>query len=1010
MPVYERDIDIYDGISFSHLQEIQHPEAPTLSETWGAAWDMTATQGAWDWATEEEFEDDPEFMARKWEKLPEEHSHLYSALSQAGSQAEYNDILARDKKNQENYAMIANSGVTGILSSLSTGILDPILLPLWFVPFAGQGFRAANVAGRIGRISAYAGADMAAREAIMHHAEPDRTANETYKNLLIAASVSAGLGVMSMKTMQRVPKLDKNKLVDELERRAGNVADMEVAGGSVGAMKVGDAKPSLKMEAPVKGAKWWKELMIKTPVLRAAFSTDEGLAAPAKRISELVYTGQIKQKHLLGIADDYQIPVDVLAKTISKMNRANNVAEIASIKSALKAKGVKVVRGELENYVEKLIVTKGKFGLPDHLEPYRELLMKMAKRVDKGRSARFARLKDQNMTNAEEVALYNEAYGPRIFSKKKMRDETAFWVKSVIKGYIAAGSTRTYEELEKRAIQAYRNATSTAKHLDASLSGIKHIPHSKHRVKPITLQIHDDFIEDWLVRDVIKAEEYLDRLEGELLLRERYGTKNVELGDHGVTVKTISKEYEDEFIEAHRKLIKVGKVNEADRLTRKYETYKKDLQHVLNKVVGVGDHDGVITGGLATFLNEIRAWTAGAWNGNSVIASVQEPMKVAIHHGFGPALKVMRPLQFQGKKTAQQIQQLKSYGIGMEMQSHHTAALARAEVDDDMFAEGFRTLGSRVVAPALYKWNGQNLFNDIGKVGAATVHGDQVIRYALGKQATKVGSTEYKMTIAEFANLGIGKSQLNRIKAMAKKENGFTEIDGTYFPNLDEWADDHIADVLGNSMLLYGDSIILSGGTGTVPRILDNSLGAMVTQFKRILFNMQGQTMVPAAQRIAHGDMRAARGVSAMVGVAWLQYQFRLGMTVGFDQDEFEKRWNAMTIQEHIFHAYDRSGLGGLMFDFFAAGDNMLEGGISSSLGLDQGRRRFLQGKTAIGNIMPAFAWGERVVRAGVSPFTEDGMKQADAAALGMSLPLRNIFYYDFILDEIQQAAIQDLP
>jgi len=476
---------------------------------WRAAWATTATQGAINWFNEPSYEDDPAFEVN-WSSMPEEQRHIFPELQEAGSQLEYDSIVERDRVNRENYSIIANGGVDGIIAAFATGILDPITLPLWFVPFVGTGFKAAGAGGRIGRISGYALADVAARDTILHHSDPSRTANETYKNLLIAASVSSALGMMSMRTMARVPNTTKKTVVDEVERHAGQTADIELAGQSVGAMFVGKVKPSVALEKPVRGAKWWRHTMIQTPVLRSAFSTEVNLAAPAKRMSELVYSGITKEKHLLGIADDFAVPVDVEARTIGKINMAVNLSEIKKLRSALKKKGVLIKTEELNNLMESMVVYGDVYRIPKHLEPHRELFFPMAKRIRENRAIRLERLQKQRMLSDDVEPKFNKFYGPRLFSKKKMDELPNVWVAGVVRGYKARGSTKTVEQLEERALQAYRNAATTAKHLDAELGGIRRIPRSRKTLKGISLEIYDEFIEEFLIRDVIKAEAHLN--------------------------------------------------------------------------------------------------------------------------------------------------------------------------------------------------------------------------------------------------------------------------------------------------------------------------------------------------------------------------------------------------------------------------------------------------------------------------------------------------------------------
>jgi hypothetical protein len=185
----------------------------------------------------------------------------------------------------------------------------------------------------------------------------------------------------------------------------------------------------------------------------------------------------------------------------------------------------------------------------------------------------------------------------------------------------------------------------------------------------------------------------------------------------------------------------------------------------------------------------------------------------------------------------------------------------------------------------------------------------------------------------------------------------------------------------------------------------------MLTQFRNVFFNMQGKTIMPVAQRIAHGDMRAARGLTAMMAQSWLIYQIRFAGKVGYDPDKIKAEWNKQNIQDHIRESLERSGMTGLTFEMFSALDNLAEGNFSRMVGLNEGSRYFYRRTMGLGQMVPGISWLEKVGRGSIGAgLSTQGFTQADANALGYTLPLRTIFYLDPLMDKIQESAVSSLP
>ena len=1002
MPVYERQVDAYDDMGIADMIEIDQPGKPGIDQVVDSVWQTSATKGLWDWISEPEFPEDPSFNP-DWKTLEPEYQHIYSELAEAKSLEEFRSIQRREDSNRDHYDVIARSGLEGITYSLAAGMLDPITLPLWFIPVT-KGFQAAGTVGKMGRLTGFASADMAARESIMHHALPSRTADETTRAMLLTASGATAIGALAGRSSIRVPSKARKKVVDEAKWNANATQDAAVTEKSIGAAEVGEIRRSsieysVKDEMPAKGQKWFYNISVKSPNTRSAMAPFDGLAAPAATISQLVYTGVMKNKYLRGVSDWYSTPVD------SMVRNARNVAEMEAMDAIRLARreisdthGVKLSHNEIATMMERGVVYGNDAIRYPQLRPYIQAERKY-------RADLLDRMKRAGMLSDDvTIEKFNKHYGPRLYDNDAVRNNPKGWVKGVTSGYKARGDARTDDELFQRAIDAQRNVASLSKTGEASSFGRG--GGQSARLKSISLKIDDDYIEPFLIRDVRKARDALNRqLLPELILRERYG--NVLRTDDGLKVPALTEGYKKEFDPKYQALIKEGKNEEAKRLLKVHEQNLKDLDHVLKKIGGFGEYNTILTPKVAGFLNELRAYAGAAWLGNSMIASLHEPLRVAMEHGFTPMLRANRLTAFPIEKTRQYVEQMRAFGTGVELRTHGSTAVLRADIDSPpMLPAGAGSIAQRQLAPTMYKWNGQNWFNQTFKTGAATTHGDQMVRYAAGTQGAKKGSVEYTQTEARFAQLGIGKTEMKQLSKAI--DDGFVEeINGVYFIDLEGMTNKSLARKLGESMAMYADSVVVTPGTGALPMILDNQVGKMLTQFRNVFFNMQSKTIMPTASRIAHGDMRALRGMSAMMAMSWLIYQFRLYGRAGFDSEAFEEEWGKMSIQDHVREMIEASGMSGLTMEMFSMADSAVEGNLSRTFGMQEGARSRMGLATLV---PPGLSWAKRVSGAALSPLTEDGTTQADINAAGYAVPLRTMWYLDPLLDQIQESTANQFP
>lgn len=187
-------------------------------------------------------------------------------------------------------------------------------------------------------------------------------------------------------------------------------------------------------------------------------------------------------------------------------------------------------------------------------------------------------------------------------------------------------------------------------------------------------------------------------------------------------------------------------------------------------------------------------------------------------------------------------------------------------------------------------------------------------------------------------------------------------------------------------------------------------MGRMFTMYRNVFFNMQSKTIVPIAQRLKRGDMRTAQFLGASFGTAWMIYQVRMMGKSGWDLDTFEKEWDSMSFQSHVYAALNASGLLGLMPEMLDGADNLSQGKMMNLLGLNESTKNYYNRNLGLTGLSPGVAWADKVVRGTLGSAMSGGVTQDKVNGLMYSMPGRTIPYLDPALDAIQNELVNQFP
>jgi hypothetical protein len=155
-------------------------------------------------------------------------------------------------------------------------------------------------------------------------------------------------------------------------------------------------------------------------------------------------------------------------------------------------------------------------------------------------------------------------------------------------------------------------------------------------------------------------------------------------------------------------------------------------------------------------------------------------------------------------------------------------------------------------------------------------------------------------------------------------------------------------------------------------------------------------------QQMARGDMNALAGIFTAVGLGMAVEKLRLETSGRGDE---LKNYG---LQDWIRAGMDRSGAFTIPFEAFNMLDRAMEGHLSQKLELTEGSRYFYRnflgtlGGPIAGSMEDAYGLLQNI-----SP--ENDFTASDAHQLRKLMPYQNMFYTRWLLDQMEETAVEEL-
>jgi len=424
--------------------------------------------------------------------------------------------------------------------------------------------------------------------------------------------------------------------------------------------------------------------------------------------------------------------------------------------------------------------------------------------------------------------------------------------------------------------------------------------------------VHQGFLQDDL--PMILNRQY-DQLSAELGIREA-----LEIGPDGRFQSW--KDRLDAVKEDYKDLIQNAPDDRSkQRLRKERDIIVDDLIEMRDRLKGSTLRDEPTTHGWVNWLSsKLRAWTYSRFGGGFLITSQTDLASFKLRHGsIGKALTQYAKVTSKSMKNmAHGLPQneLEAAVAGQELGMGAQQAAARFGSEDLLngpyASHGIGHGNTRRVTGAIDKASGAT--TEFVAKASVLPYWNRFWKITAGhmmaaKIRDKAGNFENlsKVEQADFASIGIGRSEAKRIDDLIKK-HGHTDEHNVFDPGLDNWPREDARTFL---MAIERDMsrAINTPGVGDTPRLMSSPWGKLWLQFQTFAFTFINRYAYPIAQRLAMGDRQAAGSIVMLLGTA-TNVVIMKDILHGKDPSE---RFEEDKIAQTMYEVVDRSGILGWM-------------------------------------------------------------------------------------------------
>jgi hypothetical protein len=769
--------------------------------------------------------------------VPTGYEHYADRFLDSESPRETEWIKGRINSELQDRQTIARAGGWGVAATIASGSTDPLTVASMAIPVAGP-TRLIQAA----KLAAVAAGTTALQEGIAQSLSPVRTMEESLLNVGTSAILG---GILGSVIRPRVPAQEFADLRTRMDTQASAPVNPEGV-STAGAAQV--AAPTLA-ENTIAGA---GNAIAKSPV---------GMVAPGLRlltspstearelVQQLAETREILNKNLEGIATPTAI------ETVLRQYEGDWW-------QAWKARG-----DAFRDYRERLAgsdtdeapLSRRKFGEEIAYAMRRgdqSAIPEAANAAARTREIVIDPLKERAIKLGllpEDVKAEGAmSYLMRQYDTRKIRSDLGGWLDTATEGFKAQGVDAA--EARDISYKATRNVLGSERGtMDWKM--MDDIVPKSGRLKERTLKLPDELLEPYLVNDIDHlTHSYLRSLAPEVEMTERFGNR-----DLAPQIDKVRDEFSRLMEQANAKGDEPGML----ALDKRRDADVRDLQAIRDRLYGIYGQPKDPTSLFVRAGRFLRSDNALRLLGVATVSHFPDIANVILKYGLPNTFTALAKLGTSLNAIKVARAEARRMGVGLDMTMNMTAALLGDYGSHSRFLE--QRIMAKVTRGFTIATLETPLITTIQSL-ASVLGSDGLLRTAADAAAGQLS----QRTITRLASSGIDQAMLQRIGQQAAVHG--QEVNGLKFGMSHKWTDQAAAQAFETTILKDAHAMTLSPGAGDTPLYMSRELGKTILQFKSFAFAASRHVLMPIAQGVPAGDVRAMTGLLSLVGAGYMSY------------------------------------------------------------------------------------------------------------------------------------------
>ena len=892
------------------------------------------------------------------------------------------DMELRDRQT------LAEAGGWGIVASVGAGVVDPInLVPV--AGTAGKAFQAGRIGAGLGRGARAGFAAGVITEVPLQMTQETRTVEESLTAIGATTMLSGTLGGLAA----GVNKVKFNRMSKELQDYVNDDTDLtdlirnDRMDDSVGAARTD--QDDLTLGGTDLG-NWVAKRTPKmiSPAIRAITSASNQARSVMERLAEDPF---LRKSHSQGKARTAS--VELRAKRIEDGTVVQSLDVLTagwqSARKALKAAGTRVTRANREEFFSDVTRTMRRL---DGFEPdgaYEQAVFRTAQQI---KSTVFDPIYRRGVEagrfdSDDYIGNYvTQRWMPDVINSD-LENFNALVSEVLQRGGMDAGEASVYADnvIERMLGDADRGVMTFD--LPAAPEGSV--------FKARTFNIPSDMLPQF--------EQYLDNNIDNIV--RNYARTAV--GEIELYAQFGSRDLRDEISEINTEYLALKKDNPdvADALERERKAIIKDLDYVVNGILGTGNRPSQVTNWFLKF-NALRQL------GGMTISALSDPGRLIMTHGTRRTAGTLANMvtDLKGVKLAKD--ELRAFGVGVEMELNtrfqemldlgRPAAYATKK---NPYTKSMDWFMSRLPDGARLPSFGQLTLMDQWNTSWKRLAGVISQQRNIDQIDKLLKGTIDEGELARLARLGIDEDMAEKIAAQLRKkgikgrQGNLTIVDYIMF-------DDAVArEAMQDAIFRESLEIINTPTIATMPEwARTNDIWRLFFQYKSFMVASHQQTLIAGLQR---GDRAFVEGAISMVLLGGFSSMIKRGLRYSapgelynFDAatQQWEEEKGALLVE-----AVDQSGVLALPMEINNMADKIFGVSLQRFSGGNEAERYVSRNKTQA-VLGPTIGTVEDLLQLAGSITDEGSWSAADTRRVRKLTPLQNLFYVRWAFDEMEEG------